>query len=313
MNDRSLIARIFVSSDEPRMRAGWRLASHTLLLLVMSTSSLFAYVLFFDFSNLLADDGLTLPTVLEVLVMILVTWIARRLFDRRSFQSLGFQLDDHTLPDLVLGFALPCLLMGLIFIFEWSMGWLQFNGWAWSTSTLNEVLTSVLNMLITFIAVGLYEELQFRGYHLQNLVEGINLPWALFLTSISFSILHLINPHASWASILGVMAAGYFLAYGWVRTGRLWLPIGLHIGWNFFEGVVFGFPVSGLEFPHLINQSVSGPTVITGGSFGPEAGLVVLPVMAVGAAIIRFYTRERNETVTNRSILPQVPPSTNKK
>lgn len=303
MSERSLITRIFISSDEPRMRAGWRLVSHTLLYMILSTASLFVYVLIFGLSIFEDIEGLTIPTVLEMLVMILVTWIARRFFDRRPFHSLGFQLDNHTLLDMLLGFALPCLLIGSIYIFEWAMGWLQFDGWAWNTTPQSEVLSSSFNMLITFIAVGLTEELQFRGYYLQNLTEGINLPWALFLSSTVFSLLHFINPYANWASFLGVLAAGYFMAYGWVRTGRLWLSIGLHIGWNFFEGVVFGFPVSGLEIPGLIHHRVNGPTLITGGAFGPEAGFIILPAIIIGAAVIRFYTRERKLTVTNRSNL----------
>ena len=99
------------------------------------------------------------------------------------------------------------------------------------------------------------------------------------------------------------------MAYGWLRTGRLWLSIGLHIGWNFFEGAVFGFSVSGLEIPSLIHQRVSGPLLITGGAFGPEAGFIILPAIIIGALVIRFYTRERKHTITNRSNLLQEPPS----
>lgn len=311
MSDRSPITRIFISSDEPRMRTGWRLLSHYLLYIIASTISLFVYVLIAGLSIFKDIEGLTIPTVFEALIMILVTWIARRFFDRRSFHSLGFQHDNHTLPDLILGFSLPCLMIGSIYIFEWTMGWLQFDGWAWNTFSQSDVLSSLFNMLITFTAVGLTEELQFRGYYLQNLTEGINLPWALFLSSTGFSVLHLLNPYASWTSFLGVLAAGYFMAYGWLRTGRLWLSIGLHIGWNFFEGAVFGFSVSGLEIPGLIHQSVSGPTLITGGAFGPEAGFISLPAIIIGALVIRFYTRERKLSITNRANLLQEPPSTN--
>ena len=114
MSDRPLLSRIFVSSDEPRMRAGWRLLSHYLLYIIASTTSLFVYVLIVGLSIFEDIEGLTVPTVLEALIMILVTWIARRFFDRRSLHSLGFQRDNHTLPDLILGFALPFLMIGAI-------------------------------------------------------------------------------------------------------------------------------------------------------------------------------------------------------
>jgi CRISPR/Cas system-associated protein Csm6 len=73
------------------------------------------------------------------------------------------------------------------------------------------------------------------------------------------------------------------------------LSIGLHIGWNFFEGTVFGFQVSGSTFFRLIIQSVKGPELITGGDFGPEAGLIVLPAMLLGAGLIYAYTHNRSK------------------
>ena len=102
------------------------------------------------------------------------------------------------------------------------------------------------------------------------------------------------NPNVSWTAVLGLVLAGLFLAFGYLRTRQLWLPIGLHIGWNFFEGTIFGFQVSGLsEMPSLIRQTVQGPELVTGGLFGPEAGLVVLPAMALGVLLIFGYTRRR--------------------
>ena len=85
----------------------------------------------------------------------------------------------------------------------------------------------------------------------------------------------------------------YFLLMAYLRTGQLWLSIGLHIGWNFFEGVVFGFPVSGLDIYRLIRHQIQGPEIWTGGAFGPEAGLIVLPALVIGAVLIYLYTRNR--------------------
>jgi membrane protease YdiL (CAAX protease family) len=108
-----------------------------------------------------------------------------------------------------------------------------------------------------------------------------------------FVVIHLGNPNATWVSAAGIFFAGIFLAYGYIRTGQLWLSMGLHLGWNFFEGVVFGFPVSGLSIYRLIRIDVQGPEIWTGGPFGPEAGLIVLPALLVGVILIYLYTRER--------------------
>jgi hypothetical protein len=68
----------------------------------------------------------------------------------------------------------------------------------------------------------------------------------------------------------------------------------LHLGWNFFEGNAFGFPVSGQYFYQLIRQTTSGPDIITGGAFGPEGGLILLPALLLGTAGVFWYTRNRN-------------------
>jgi membrane protease YdiL (CAAX protease family) len=285
---RSLLARVFLSPDEPRLRAGWRLLLHFLLLILITIALLSISLLITSFSNL--------DLVVLLVAVSLATWIARRFFDRRSFRSLGFKITRHALLDMAFGFALPAMMMGLIYLCEWSMGWLHFEGWAWATVPPGTVLTELLVALAIFIAVGYYEELFSRGYQLQNLAEGLNLHWAIFLSSAFFSLLHWGNPHASLISGLGILLAGYFLAYAWVRTRQLWLAIGLHIGWNFFEGPIFGFPVSGLDTFRLIRQSTQGPALFTGGAFGPEAGLILLPALLLGAFLIKLYTRNRIKT-----------------
>jgi membrane protease YdiL (CAAX protease family) len=156
-------------------------------------------------------------------------------------------------------------------------------------------------MLLAFVAVGFYEELLFRGYYLQNLKDGTNLGIAVLASSAAFGLAHLGNLNASLTSTLGIFAAGLFLAFAWLRTQSLWLPIGIHIGWNFLQGPVFGFEVSGNPTPSLVRHVVDGPELITGGAFGPEAGLLVLPAMALGAGLIWWYTRHRGATVESPS------------
>ncbi len=299
--DRSFFRRIFISPDELRLRSGWRLLIHTILLLVLLL--IFSTLLgligaalgVVDLQSFAGGQDMTLAilTLAECLALTAATWVARRFLDRRSFVSLGFRLDRHVALDLAFGFLLPGVLFGLIYAFEHGMGWLTYQGNALQTGPAVGALGGLLAGLILFIIVGYQEELLSRGYHLQNLVDGLNLPWAVLLSSSVFALLHLGNPSADWVSTLGILFAGFFLAFGWVRTGKLWLPIGLHIGWNFFEGTVFGFPVSGTGGFNFIHQTVDGPKLITGGGFGPEAGLVVLPAMALGALAIWWYTKSR--------------------
>ncbi len=250
-------------------------------------------------SDLVARGGipeellLALTTIVALPAVTVSVWIARRALDRRSFASLGLELKVPAPRDLLIGFLIPAPLFALIFITQWGLGWLTIEGWGWTEGSFALTMLGVVLGLVGFFAVGFYEELLFRGYYLQNLRDGTGLALALFLSSAVFAIAHLGNFSASIASSIGLFAAGYFLAYGWLRTRSLWLPIGLHIGWNFFQGPVFGFAVSGTPTPSIVAHTVEGPELFTGGGFGPEAGLIVLPLMALGSALIWLSTRGR--------------------
>ncbi|MBL6981276.1 MAG: CPBP family intramembrane metalloprotease [Anaerolineales bacterium] len=289
------IKSIFTNPDEGRLRAGWRLLAHFCIL----AASLVAFGVIASPLFLWAERSGSSFLLLNVLVALAgITTsviIARHFADKHSFVSLGLKLDSKALRDLFFGFALTAAIMGFIYLIEWVAGWLTFEGFAWDFQSPGHVIREVLIMLMVYVFVGWQEELISRGYWLQNLEEGINMDWAVFISSLFFSLAHYGNPGFAWAPLLGLLVSGYFLAYAYIRTRSLWLPIGLHIGWNFFEGTVFGFQVSGTESYRLILQSVRGPTLWTGGAFGPEAGLVLIPGLALGIAAIWWYTRKSKE------------------
>ncbi|MFZ1040878.1 MAG: type II CAAX endopeptidase family protein [Anaerolineales bacterium] len=288
---RSFLATIFISPAEPRLRAGWRLLAQTVLLIILSIAA--GLVMYFLPNNLAASYTLLIGELAELFSFAGSIYLARRFIDKRSFTSLGFKIDKHPVFDLLAGIIITFIMMGLIFLGMQALGWLKFESFAWNIDPAAIVISQVILFFFIFILVGFNEELLFRGYYLQTITSGLNLFWGLIISSIIFGGTHLGNPNATWVSAAGIFFAGLFLAYGYVRTQRLWLSIGLHIGWNFFEGVVFGFPVSGLTIYPLIHINVSGPIAWTGGAFGPEAGLIILPALALGAVLIYLYTRSR--------------------
>jgi membrane protease YdiL (CAAX protease family) len=291
--ERSLLARIFISSAEPRLRAGWRLIGQTAMMSFLI--SLFSCPVTILLSKNIPSERLYLiSTPLSFFAITVSVFLARRVFDRRSLVSLGLSIRPQAGLDILAGVLIAGVVMGFIYLMEWSFGWLKFENFTWQVQPVSQVVIEALTWLLLFVMVGWQEELLARGYWLQNLAEGLNLFWGVLISSILFSLGHLLNPNMSWVAILGLVFAGLFLAYGYLRTHQLWLSIGLHIGWNFFEGTVFGFQVSGLSgIPRLIHHTVQGPELVTGGLFGPEAGLVVLPAMALGVFLIYGYTRNR--------------------
>lgn len=292
---RTWLEVIFVSPSERRLRAGWRLLCQVVLQLGFTVVAGVVLILVYRGSltgyNLSSPPSLALAELGEVASITISVYLARRLLDRRSFVGLGLRLRPRALIDLGAGLGISMLMMGLIFFASWALGWLTLNSFAWVAEPLESVGLSALAYLLVFVAVGWNEELMSRGYLLQTIASGLTPFWGLMISSAVFGALHLANPHASWVAVAGILLAGLFLGYAYLRTGQLWLSIGLHIGWNFFEGVVFGFPVSGLTTYHLARISVSGPTAWTGGAFGPEAGLMVIPAVAVGAGLVYLYTR----------------------
>lgn len=291
---RSFLARIFLTPTERRLRAGWRLLVHGLIfglcMLILGGGA--GLLLVFSGNEALLNNQLVNQAIFLV-ALTLATYLARRFIDRRSFVSLGLNWNPQAVRDLVVGIFIPAVIMGAIFFVEWAAGWLEFRGFAWEFGPVSTVAATVPLMFFVFVLVGWNEELLSRGYWLQNMAEGVNLPFGVALSSLIFGLLHLGNPNATWVAALGVALAGVFLAYGYIRTRQLWLSIGLHIGWNFFENTVFGFPVSGLDTLGLLFHTNTGPEIITGGAFGPEAGLIVIPGMLLGAFLIHLYTRHR--------------------
>jgi membrane protease YdiL (CAAX protease family) len=223
------------------------------------------------FTNPYSSFGATELVVTQIAQLLSITlsvYVARRLLDRRSFASLGLQLDRRSAVDFVTGLVITLLMMGLIFAAELALGWLRFEGFAWEAEAGQDVALAVVLFLMLYVLVGWNEELMSRGYHLQTVASGTTLVWGWIISSTIFGFLHLANPHADLMAVAGIVLAGLFLGYAYIRTGRLWLSVGLHTGWNFFEGVAFGFRFRLVH--HLTHISVTGPRGTE--EFGPDVG-----------------------------------------
>ena len=134
-----------------------------------------------------------------------------------------------------------------------------------------------------------------RGIIFRIMEEGLGTWLALSISALLFGLLHLFNPNATILGALAiVLTAGIILGAAYVLTRTLWLPIGTHFGWNFTLGGIFGLAVSGREGKGLVEAELSGPTLISGGSFGPEASLfVILFGLPIGAYFLLRAVRKK--------------------
>ena len=147
--------------------------------------------------------------------------------------------------------------------------------------------------LVAAIGTAFIEEIVFRGI-VFRIVEGALGTWiALILSSAIFGLLHLVNPHATLQGAVAIVfEAGVMLAAAYVLTRRLWLPIGIHAGWNFTQGGIFGVSVSGQPSGGLLDGALSGPEWLSGGSFGAEASIVAVALgIALGATLLAMAWR----------------------
>ena len=161
-------------------------------------------------------------------------------------------------------------------------------------------------------AAAVTEELIFRGI-LFRIVEGRFGTWlALIFTSVLFGLSHLFNPHATlWGAIAIAIEAGGMLAAAYAATRTLWLPIGLHFGWNLAEGAIFGTQVSGSDTPvGLLHGTVSGPSLIGGGEFGPEASLYSVLACTIVTIVFLVLARRRGHIVPRRRPAAATPAAT---
>ena len=149
-------------------------------------------------------------------------------------------------------------------------------------------------------AVAVAEELLFRGVLFPILERAAGTWWALAISSALFGGLHLVNPNASlWGALAICLQAGLLLGAAYVATRSLWLPIGLHLGWNLAQAGIFGTAVSGSEdaFDGLLNGETIGLPVISGGAFGPEGSVVAVLFCAVVTVYLLRVARLKGHIV----------------
>jgi membrane protease YdiL (CAAX protease family) len=293
----------FWNSDENRLRTGWRL--FLFIPAVPVIIRILNLALRPVFKGSLENNTISwvFRGILVVIGGTLIVWIFRQFIDRKSFVSLGLRFDKLAIWDMLVGFVLSGFMVGLFFAVLLAFGMLEIEEIGWTSSGFLPILEIFLLLFGVGLATGYSEELVFRGYILQNLGEGIGLVWAVVVSCILYGLMHMPNPNSTLLSGVIIAIFGFLRIFGWLRTGQLWLSIGMHAGWNFFQGPILGFSVSGLDSESLIKHTVSGPNWMTGGSFGPEAGIVVVPVVLLALMVMFLWTAKRDGTLEpyNRS------------
>lgn len=240
------------------------------------------YVSAEELQSVLGNKGnITIMIVSQLFSLIaagLSIWVFRKFVDRETINSLGFTIKGK-LKDIVGGFLTGFILLFLGFLILYFTNQLEVTEITYSTK-------AILGSLILFILVAFVEESVFRGYILNNLMGSLKNKYiALLISAVIFAVFHGINPNISVLGFVNLILAGFALGITYIHTKNLWFPIFLHISWNYFQGSIFGFEVSGLNIESIINHDILGSDLITGGKFGFE-GSILLTFLLIGMIII---------------------------
>lgn len=229
---------------------------------------------------------------------LLVTWIlvailaavaitVERICAGKSIAAIGLA-PEHAPRGLMLGLLFGALLFSLV------IGELALGGYYRIVAV--HPASSLLPVALLLIGGAIVEELLFRGVVFRLVQEWAGTWIALTVSAAIFGLAHVANPGATWFSSLAIaLEAGVLLGAAFVVTRNLWFPIGLHFAWNFCEGPIFGTQVSGNVLQTTaLTARLRGPAIVTGGSFGPEAGLAALVTCSIAAIVLLVAARRRH-------------------
>ena len=225
------------------------------------------------------------------LSILVFTWMMRRFIDRKSFNSLGFTWKGYS-NEAGLGFFGALAILGIGSLILVATGYISFIS---ATFNINPLLLEIAIMIV----VAFVEELLFRGYILNNLLPSMNKWLALAISSVLFALFHEANPEVTVFAIVNILLAGILLGLNYIFTKNLWFGICFHFAWNYFQGPVLGYDVSGLKLTSIVQQTITGPEVWTGGPFGFEGSLLCPLLFVVAIGIFAFLFLRRYQSVVD--------------
>lgn len=240
-------------------------------------------------SNVKVQLILTIWSLVPVLGL---TYFFRTMVDKKSFVSLGISLRGRG-GDIVSGFIIALVILGSGAFILSQTGNIEF---ARSEMNINKTLI----YFILFSVVAINEELIVRGYILNNLLSVTNKYLSLIISAVIFAVMHSLNSGLTWIAVLNLFLAGILLGSAYIFTQNLWFAISLHLFWNFIQGPVMGFNVSGQITESYFSTVSQGTSYLSGGEFGFE-GSIICSFLCIGLAlaIVIHHQQKSNKVKVN--------------
>lgn len=273
---------VFINKNY-QMRAGWRVLIFIVAFILISMPSVYLGLLFTKFLEFPKEYNEIIVKFLTTIIPLGLSFFLLKKLDNRSTDYLGLKTDRAGFIELAWGLLIGFVMLTIAVLIPYAMGYVTLQ---FAAEPPSYFFSGLAFNLLLFIVVGFNEEILFRGYIFQATGEGLGFISATLLYSLLFGAAHLGNPNVSVFGIINIVLAGVLLSLAYIKTRALWMPIGIHIAWNFTQGYIWGLPVSGTTViqPMIIAQEI-GPDEITGGSFGPEGG-IMCSIVCIGACLL---------------------------
>lgn len=215
-----------------------------------------------------------------------------KLFYNRGFKQMGI-IKDKWFVEFAHGFLIGAVATGLLFIILILAGEVKIISYNFSFIFSLTMVVEILSLAV-FVFV---EELLTRGYFMTALKTTRKKTIVFFASAIFFALLHLANEGVTLISTFNTFLAGALFAYMFVKSGKLWMPIGFHFAWNFIQGTILGLTVSGTEQVSIIGTELGNNSLLSGGSYGVEGGLLVTGVLLICFLYVRFSVESTSENL----------------
>lgn len=251
--------------------------------------------LFFNNQNLLS----LLITLFSFAFISLLVFFRVKVIEKRSLSSIGFN-KNNWLKKYSLGFLIGLVMMSIIVLILLSFGYITVEKNPIQPVGVSAI-SSVLVILFGWIIQGATEEIVTRGWLLNVLSSKYNIGFGLLISSTLFGLMHLTNPNVNYIAVINIILVGLFYGLYVIKTNDLWSVCGMHSAWNFAQGNIFGFEVSGLDISvgTLIDLNLVENDFITGGVFGPEASIVATFVLLLSIIILLFINNTNLLKINN--------------
>lgn len=245
--------------------------------------------LFFNNKDLLS----LLITLFSFAFISLLVFFRVKVIEKRSFSSIGFN-KNNWLKKYSLGFLIGLAMMSIIVLILFPFGYITVEKNPIQPVGISAI-ASVLVILLGWIIQGTTEEIVTRGWLLNVLSTKYNIGVGLLISSTLFGLMHLTNPNVNYIAVINIILVGLFYGLYVIKTNDLWAVCGMHSAWNFAQGNIFGFKVSGLDVSvgSLIDLNLVGSDFVTGGIFGPEAGITATFILLASIGILLFIDKKR--------------------